>query len=186
MTMAKPVRISKERVVQAYKRVKSKGGGAGVDNVTIKELDQNLKANLYKVWNRLSSGSYFPPPVKEVEIPKSNGGKRKLGIPTISDRIAQTVVLSILEPRLERVFHQHSYGFRPGRNAHQAVEFTKRMCWNRNWVVEFDIKGAFDNLDHTLLEKAIDTHVSERWLKVYLMRWLKAKVVSKNNEEREK
>lgn len=179
MSTTRPVSIPKGLVVEAYKRVKRKGGGPGADNVSMEMFDQNLKNNLYKIWNRLSSGSYFPSPVKQVEIPKSNGGTRKLGVPTISDRIAQTVILLIVEPRLEKVFHPSSYGFRPGRNAQQAIEFTKRMCWNRDWVVEFDIKAAFDSLSHDLLERAIDKHVSEKWLKTYLMRWLRAKVVDK-------
>jgi RNA-directed DNA polymerase len=137
-------------------------------------FERNLPGNLYKLWNRMSSGSYFPPPVKQVEIPKAKGGTRKPGIPTVSDRIAQTVVKQIIEPKLEPVFHADSYGSRPGRSAKQAVAVTRKRCWQYDWVVEFDIKAAFDRIDHALLMKAVRSHIREGWILLYIERWLKA------------
>jgi group II intron reverse transcriptase/maturase len=128
--------------------VKANQGAAGIDDETIAMFEQNLPRNLYKLWNRMSSGSYFPPPVKQVEIPKAKGGTRKLGIPTVADRIAQTVVKQIIEPMLDPMFHPDSYGYRPARSAKQAVATTRKRCWQYNWVVEFDIKAAFDQIDH--------------------------------------
>ena len=129
---------------------KANRGAAGIDEETIAMFEQNLSKNLYKLWNRMSSGSYFPPPVKQVEIPKAKGGTRKLGIPTVSDRIAQTVVKQIIEPKLDPMFHADSYGYRPGKSAKQAIAVTRKRCWQFDWVVEFDIKGAFDQIDHVL------------------------------------
>jgi group II intron reverse transcriptase/maturase len=137
-------------------------------------FEQNLSRNLYKLWNRMSSGSYFPPPVKQVEIPKAKGGTRKLGIPTVSDRIAQTVVKRIIEPILDPIFHQDSYGYRPGKSAKQAVAVTRKRCWQYAWVVEFDIKSAFDQIDHGLLLKAVRSHIKEGWVLLYIERWLTA------------
>ncbi|MGB7509794.1 MAG: group II intron reverse transcriptase/maturase [Pelodictyon phaeoclathratiforme] len=174
MTSTKPFSIAKRTVWDAYKQVKSNRGAAGIDNETIVMFDQNLPKNLYKLWNRMSSGSYFPPPVKQVEIPKAKGGFRKLGIPTVSDRIGQTVVKLIIEPILEPIFHTDSYGYRPGKSAKQAVAVTRERCWKYDWVVEFDIKGAFDNIDHLLLMKAVRTHIKEDWILLYIERWLKA------------
>ncbi len=154
--------------------VKANRGAAGVDDETIAMFEQNLSGNLYKLWNRMSSGSYFPPPVKQVEIPKAKGGTRKLGVPTVSDRIAQTVVKLTIEPILETIFHEDSYKYRPGKSAKQAIEVTRKRCWQYDWIVEFDIKAAFDQIDHALLMKAVRSHIKEGWLLLYIERWLTA------------
>ena len=154
--------------------MKANRGAAGIDEETIAMFEQNLSRNLYKLWNRMSSGSYFPPPVKQVEIPKAKGGTRKLGIPTVSDRIAQTVVKLIIEPILDPIFHPDSYGYRPGRSAKQAIAVTRKRCWQYDWVVEFDIKAAFDQIDHGLLMKAVRSHIKEGWILLYIERWLTA------------
>lgn len=174
MTSTKPYCIAKRSVWDAYKLVKANRGAAGIDDETIAMFEQNLSKNLYKVWNRMSSGSYLPPPVKQVEIPKAKGGFRKLGIPTVSDRIAQTVVKLYIEPILDPLFHPDSYGYRPGRSAKQAIAITRQRCWQHDWVVEFDIKGAFDHIDHGLLMKAVRTHIREDWILLYVGRWLTA------------
>jgi RNA-directed DNA polymerase len=170
----KPFVIAKRAVWEAYQQVKANRGAAGVDEETIAMFEQNLPKNLYKLWNRMSSGSYFPPPVKQVEIPKAKGGTRKLGVPTVSDRIAQTVVKRIIEPRLDPMFHPDSYGYRPGRSAKQAIAVTRKRCWQYDWVVEFDIKAAFDQIDHGLLMKAVRGHIKEDWILLYIERWLSA------------
>ena len=170
----KPYVIAKRAVWEAYQRVKANRGAAGIDEETIAMFEQNLSKNLYKLWNRISSGSYFPPPVKQVEIPKAKGGTRKLGIPTVADRIAQTVVKQIIEPELDPMFHPDSFGYRQGRSAKQAIAITRRRCWQYAWVVEFDIKGAFDQIDHGLLMKAVRSHVKEDWILLYIERWLRA------------
>lgn len=172
MTCAKPYDIAKRDVWEAYRRVKANRGAAGVDDETIAMFEQDLSGNLYKLWNRMSSGSYFPPPVKQVEIPKANGGTRKLGIPTVSDRVAQTVVKLMIEPILDPIFHEDSYGYRPGKSAKQAIAVTRKRCWKYDWIVEFDIKAAFDQVDHTLLMKAVRSHVREGWVLMYIERWL--------------
>ena len=174
MTSAKPYCIAKRTVWEAYQQVKANRGSAGIDDETIAMFEQNLSKNLYKLWNRMSSGSYFPPPVKQMQIPKGNGGFRKLGIPTVSDRIAQTVVKLIIEPIIDPVFHPDSYGYRPGKSAQQAIAVTRTRCWRYDWVVEFDIKAAFDQIDHALLMKAVRTHVKENWILLYIERWLTA------------
>src|SRR6202790_5522792 len=174
MASTKPYRIAKRVVWEAYQRVKANRGAAGVDDETIAIFEQNFAGNLYKLWNRMSSGSYFPPPVKQVEIPKSKGGTRKLGVPTVSDRIAQTVVKRIIEPILDPIFHPDSYGYRPGRSAKQAIAVTRERCWEYDWVVEFDIKAAFDQIDHGLLMKAVRSHIKEDWILLYIERWLTA------------
>jgi len=179
----KPIVIAKRAVWEAYQQVKANRGAAGIDEETIAMLEQNLSRNLYKLWNRMSSGSYFPPPVKQVEIPKAKGGTRKLGIPTVSDRIAQTLVKHIMEPVLERIFHPDSYGYRPGRSAKQAIASTRMRCWKYDWVVEFDIKAAFDQIDHGLLLKAVRTHIKERWILLYLERWLTAPFETAEGEQ---
>ncbi len=171
-TSTKPYVIAKRAVWEAYQQVKANRGAAGIDEETIAMFGQNLSKNLYKLWNRMSSGSYFPPPVKQVEIPKAKGGTRKLGIPTVSDRIAQTVVKQIIEPKLDPMFHADSYGYRPGRSAKQAIAVTRKRCWQFDWVVEFDIKGAFDQIDHGLLMKAVRSHIKEDWILLYIERWL--------------
>lgn len=172
----KSVPVSKEQVWLAYKKVRSNHGCAGIDRVSMDEYDANRSKHLYKLWNRLASGSYFPPPVKEVEIPKKNGKIRKLGIPTISDRVAQMVVKDYLEPRFEKIFSHCSYGYRPGKNAHQALSAVRENCRQKDWVIDLDIKGFFDNINHQKLLLAIDKHVSEKWVKMYLTRWLTAPV----------
>ena len=177
MNQAKPFPITKRQVWEAYKRVKANKGGTGVDGQTIEDFERNLINNLYKLWNRLASGSYLPPPVRRVEIPKSDGKTRPLGIPTVSDRIAQMVVKQALEPRLEWHFHPDSYGYRPNKSAHQALAQARKRCWRYDWVVDLDIKGFFDNIDHQMLMKAVRHHAKERWLLLYLERWLTAPVM---------
>jgi RNA-directed DNA polymerase len=174
VSSVKPYSIAKSTVWEAYQQVKANRGSAGIDDETIVEFERNLSKNLYKLWNRMSSGSYFPPPVKQVEIPKASGGKRKLGVPTVSDRIAQTVVKLLIEAKLEAIFHPDSYGYRPGRSAKQAVAITRERCWRYDWVVEFGIKAAFDQIDHGLLMKAVGTHIREDWILLYIERWLVA------------
>ncbi len=178
--MTKSFEISKKLVWEAYQCVKANEGAAGVDHETIEQFDRHLKDNLYKIWNRMSSGSYFPPPVKGVPIPKKSGGERMLGIPTVSDRIAQTVVKLKLEPILEPLFHQNSYGYRPGRSALDAVAMVRRRSWEYDWVVEFDIKGLFDNIDHDLLMRALRKHCETPWILLYVERWLKG--ISKKSD----
>lgn len=174
MNVAKPFVIPKRLVWEAYREVKSKGGAAGVDSESLEVFERNLKNNLYRLWNRMSSGSYFPPPVKAVPIPKKSGGTRILGVPTVSDRIAQKVVERVLEPILEPVFDENSFGYRPGRSAHDALAITRQRCWRYDWVVEFDIRGLFDNINHDLLMKALRRHCTIRWVLLYVERWLKA------------
>lgn len=182
MNEAKPFDISKRLVWDAYRRVKSNKGAAGVDNQSIQAFDQNRNKNLYRIWNRLASGSYFPPPVKAVPIPKKSGGERILGVPTVSDRIAQTVITLILEPRLEAVFHPDSYGYRRGKSAHQALSVTRKRCWKHDWVLEYDIRGLFDNINHELLLKALRHHCDERWINLYVKRWLTAPMQTRQGE----
>jgi len=159
--------------LEAYKQVKANKGIAGVDGQGIAEFESNLKNNLYKLWNRMSSGSYFPKPVKLAEIPKGYGGKRILGIPTITDRIAQTVAKKYLEPELEKIFHEDSYGYRPNKSAIDAVGIARKRCWKYDWVIDLDIKGFFDNIDHDLMMKAVKHHTEEKWIVLYIERWLK-------------
>ncbi|MDO9123528.1 MAG: group II intron reverse transcriptase/maturase [Deltaproteobacteria bacterium] len=174
MKRAKPYEISKKVVWEAWKQVKANHGAAGVDEESVSDFEKNVKDNLYKIWNRMSSGSYFPPPVRTVEIPKKSGGERLLGIPTVADRVAQVVAKMYLEPVLEPNFHQDSYGYRPGKSAIQAVEVTRRRCWKYDWVLEFDIKGLFDNINHDLLMRAVRKHTDCKWMLLYIERWLKA------------
>jgi RNA-directed DNA polymerase len=174
LSKAKSYCISKRVVWEAYLRVKANKGAAGVDEESITDFEGDLKNNLYKIWNRMSSGSYFPPPVRTVGIPKSSGGTRKLGIPTVSDRVAQMVVKMYLEPRLEPYFHPDSYGYRPGKSAVQAVGKARERCWRYDWVLDLDIKGFFDNIDHGLLMKALRKHTKSKWILLYVERWLKA------------
>jgi group II intron reverse transcriptase/maturase len=154
--------------------VKANAGGAGVDGESIEKFESNLENNLYKLWNRMSSGSYLPPPVRAVPIPKKDGGKRILGVPTVADRVAQSVVRAVIEPTLEAVFLPDSYGYRPGKSALDAIGVTRQRCWKFDWVLEFDIKGLFDNIDHELLLRAVRKHVQEKWIVLYIERWLKA------------
>lgn len=179
---SKPFNITKQMVWEAYKKVKASGGAGGVDNQSIADLEADLGNNLYKLWNRLASGTYFPPAVKAVPIPKKNGGERILGIPTVSDRIAQMVVKQAIEPKIDPTFHHDSYGYRPGKSAIQAIGVVRERCWRYNWVLEFDIKGLFDNIDHTLLMKAVKHHVKEKWAILYIERWIKAPMLSKDGK----
>lgn len=176
MSQAKPFPITKAQVWEAYKSVKANQGGAGVDEQSLAEFAEDLENNLYKLWNRLASGSWMPPPVKRVEIPKADGGVRGLGVPTVADRIAQTVVKQALEPVLERHFHPDSYGYRPGRSAHQAIGQARQRCWRYDWVVDLDIKGFFDNIDWDLMMRAVRHHTQENWVLLYIERWLRAEV----------
>ena len=172
---SKPFEISKQVVAAAFEKVRSKKGAAGVDGVTVEQFAQDYKNNLYKLWNRMSSGSYFPAPVRMVEIPKDGGrGSRVLGVPTVADRVAQTVAVAYLEPLVEPVFHPDSYGFRPGRSPLDAVATCRARCWQHAWVIDLDIQGFFDNLDHDLILKAVDHHTDDQWVLLYVARWLKA------------
>ena len=180
MKTAKQFIISKHLVMHAFKLIKENAGGAGVDGQSIAEFELNLQDNLYKLWNRMSSGSYFPPSVKAVAIPKKSGGERILGIPTVADRVAQMVVKQKLEAAVEPIFLADSYGYRPGKSALDAVAVTRKRCWQYNWVLEFDIKGLFDNIDHELLLKAVRKHTTCKWTLLYIERWLKASMMFKD------
>ena len=176
MDKTKPFIISKHAVWEAYLRVKANKGAAGIDEQSITDFEEDVKNNLYKIWNRMSSGSYFPPPVRTVSIPKSNGGIRKLGIPTVGDRVAQMVVKLYLEPSVEKHFHSDSYGYRPGKSALDAVGRARERCWEYDYVIDLDIKGFFDNLDHSLIMRAVKRHTNCEWILLYIERWLKAPV----------
>jgi RNA-directed DNA polymerase len=169
----KPFNIPKKLFVQAYKLVKANAGAAGVDQETIADFERNLQDNLYKLWNRMASGSYFPPPVRAVPIPKKSGGERILGVPTVADRIAQMVVKLIFEPCVEPYFLPDSYGYRPNKSALDAIGITRQRCWQYDWLLEYDIRGLFDNIDHTLLMRAVKHHTDNKWVILYLERWLK-------------
>jgi RNA-directed DNA polymerase len=168
MNTTKSFEIPKQLVMDAYKAVKRNAGAAGIDEQSIKDFEKNLKDNLYKIWNRMSSGCYFPTPVKAVAIAKKSGGKRILGIPTVADRVVQTVVKMMLEPMVEPIFLPNSYGYRPGKSALDAVGITRKRCWSYEWVLEFDIKGMFDNIDHELLMKAVRKHTDNKWIILYI------------------
>ncbi|ECI5354395.1 RNA-directed DNA polymerase [Salmonella enterica subsp. enterica serovar Oranienburg] len=184
MTETKAFNIDKSLVVSAYKRVKASAGAAGIDKQSLADFDKRLEDNLYKLWNRLSSGSYFPPAVKAVAIPKKSGGERILGIPTVSDRIAQTVVKLAFEPQVEPYFLADSYGYRPNKSALDAVGVTRKRCWYFDWVLEFDIVGLFDHIPHELIMKAVDKHNPSPWVRLYIQRWLTAPVVMPDGEVR--
>jgi RNA-directed DNA polymerase len=169
----KPFDVPKSLVWEAYKRVKANKGAAGVDRCSMEEFEKDLKRNLYKIWNRMSSGTYFPPAVKAVEIPKP-GGTRMLGVPTVGDRIAQTVVALSLESRTEAIFHDDSYGYRPKRSALQAVERCRQRCWKKDWVLDLDVQKFFDSVDHALMVKAVEANTDQRWVVLYVKRWLVA------------
>ena len=175
----KPFAIPKELVWQAWKQVKANGGAAGADGVTTGMFEKDLKDNLYKVWNRMSSGTYFPPPVRAVEIPKASGGTRMLGVPTVGDRVAQTVAAMALEPRTEAIFHDDSYGYRPRKGALDAVAACRQRCWERNWVIDLDIRKFFDSVPWDLVVKAVQANVTheQRWIVLYVRRWLAAPIV---------
>lgn len=168
--------ITKKMVLDAYRKVKSNRGSAGADGQSLEDFSENLSGNLYRIWNRMTSGSYFPTVVQEVRIPKKSGGSRGLGIPSVSDRIAQQVVKSYLEPKVENSFHQNSYGYRLNKSSHHALGKAVSRCGYYSWVVDVDIRGFFDNIDHTLLMKAVESYTTERWVLMYIERWLKAGV----------
>ena len=176
----KPFDISKRVVMEAFQKVKANQGAAGVDGESIEEFEKDLKRNLYRIWNRMSSGSYFPPPVRAVQIPKKAGGSRILGVPTVSDRIAQTVVKIYLEPEVEPIFHPDSYGYRPGRSALDALGRTRERCWKFDWVIDLDIRAFFDSIDHDLMLAAVAKHTKLRWVLLYVERWLKAPLEKEN------
>jgi RNA-directed DNA polymerase len=182
MTETKPFNISKRAVMTAYEKVKANKGTYGVDEQSIEDFDKELKNNLYKIWNRMSSGSYIPKPVRAVAIPKKSGGTRLLGIPTIEDRIAQTVVKLYFEPEVEPMFYEDSYGYRPNKSSIQALEVTRKRCWRKDWVLEFDIKGLFDNIRHDILMKMVRKHTNEEWIILYIQRWLTASFQMENGE----
>lgn len=173
MEETKPFNISKQAVKVALDRVKANRGTYGIDEQTIEEFEQNLKNNLYKIWNRMSSGTYFPKPVKAVAIPKKNGGTRTLGIPTVEDRVAQMVAKIYFESSVEKIFYEDSYGYRPNKSAVQAVGILRERCWRKDWVVDFDIKGLFDNIRHDYLIEMVKRHTDEQWIILYVERWLK-------------
>ena len=175
-SQGKPFEISKGLVWRAYLRVKANRGAPGVDGCSIEDFETDLKNNLYRIWNRISSGSYFPPPVKAVEIPKSHGGVRILGVPTVADRVAQTVVAMELEKRVEPMFHRDSYGYRPRRSALDAVGTCRKRCWEYDWVVDLDIQKFFDSVDHTRMIKAVEANTDQPWVVLYVKRWLVAPI----------
>ena len=173
----KPFQIPKRLVWEAYKSVKANKGAAGVDGQSIEDFEADLKNNLYKIWNRMSSGTYFPPPVRAVEIPKPHGGgTRILGIPTVADRIAQTVVALQLEPRMELIFHEDSYGYRPERSAVMAVAKCRERCWRKDWVLDLDVQKFFDSVDHDRMVKAVEVNTDQKWVVLYVKRWLIAPI----------
>lgn len=176
MSQSKPFALSRQAVWSAYKKVKANKGSAGTDGQSIEEFDKNLLGNLYKIWNRMASGSYMPPAVRRVDIPKATGGTRPLGIPTVSDRIAQMVVKDMLEPVVDPLFHDDSYGYRPHKSAHDALRMARHRCWRTDWVRDVDIKGFFDNIDHELLMRTVCRHTDCRWVQLYIERWLTASV----------
>jgi len=183
MTRSKSYQIPKCLFVDAWKKVKQNGGAPGIDGQTVEGFEERLEDNLYKVWNRMSSGSYFPAAVRLCEIPKSDGKVRTLGIPTVTDRVAQMVVKMILEPKMDPKFHQDSYGYRPGKSAIEAVGKARERCWQINWVIDLDIKGFFDNIDHDLMLKAVKKHTQKHWILMYVERWLKAPGQDKKGSE---
>ena len=182
----KPFHIEKRCVYEAYLAIRSNGKAAGVDGQTLEQFEANLSGNLYKLWNRMSSGTYFPPPVRAVPIPKKSGGERILGVPTVADRVAQMVVKRAIESTLESIFLTDSYGYRPNKSALDAVGVTRKRCWNYDWVLEFDIRGLFDNIDHELLLRAIRRHVTCDWALLYIDRWLRAPMVQEDGTTMER
>jgi RNA-directed DNA polymerase len=175
----KPFKIPKQLVWEAYQQVKANKGAAGVDGQSIGDFEADLANNLYKIWNRMSSGTYFPPPVRAVEIPKHGGGTRILGVPTVADRVAQTVAALALQPRTESIFHRDSYGYRPRRGALDAVAKCRERCWKKDWVIDLDVRKFFDSVDHDLMVKAVEANITpeQRWVVLYVKRWLKAPIL---------
>jgi RNA-directed DNA polymerase len=185
MQEAKSFNIPKKLIAEAYERVKVKQGAGGIDNVSLEEFDKELKNDLYKLWNRMSSGSYMPQPVRLVEIPKGTS-IRTLGIPTVADRVSQMTVVMQLEPELDAIFHEDSYGYRPNKSAHQALETTRKRCWRYDWILDLDIKKFFDTIDHELLMKAVRRHTTERWILLFIERWLKVPYEKKDGSRIER
>jgi len=173
-TKGRTVPITQSQVLAAWRKVRASGGSGGVDGKSLPEVESDLRNELYRLWNRMTSGSYFPKAVKATFIPKDGGGQRCLGIPTVLDRVAQQVVKDLLEPGMEMIFHPDSYGYRPEKSAHQAVAQCNQRCKDRAWVIDLDIKGFFDNIDHDLLLKALQKHTDAQWVLLYVERWLKA------------
>lgn len=182
---AKPIQIAKREVFEAWQRVRANRGSAGIDGQTIADYEQKLSKNLYKLWNRMSSGSYFPRAVKRVEIPKADGGKRPLGIPTVNDRVAQEVVRKRLEIEVEPIFHNDSYAFRPKKTAQDAIAKCRRECWKNAWVLDVDIQKFFDTINHDLMLKAVTKHCREKWEVIYIERWLKAPIEHEDGNKEE-
>jgi group II intron reverse transcriptase/maturase len=182
VTNPKPYDIPKRRVLEAYRQVRANQGAAGIDGESLAMFEADLSRNLYKLWNRLSSGSYLPPPVRQVGIPKKDGGVRILGVPTVADRIAQQVVVTRIGGDLYGVFHPDSYGYQLGKSAVDAVAATRKRCWAYDWVVEFDIRRAFDELDWGLLRKAIAKHIKDPWCLLYIERWMTASAISPDGQ----
>jgi Retron-type reverse transcriptase len=178
--------ITRKMVMDAYVKIKDNGRGTGVDGVSLSEYAMNLESNLYKLWNRLTSGSYFPQMTREKLIPKKGGGKRSLGIATVEDRIAQQVVRAYIEPKMEGSFHDDSYGYRPGRHAHDAITKATSRCFTHNWLLDIDIKGYFDSIDHGLLLNAVRKYTEERWVLLYIKRWLKAGTLKEDGSMEER
>ena len=179
----RPFEIDRWAVLEAWQKVKGNHGSAGVDAESIEDFEKDLKNNLYKLWAKMSSGSYMPPPVLLVEIPKKGGGQRPLGIPTVSDRIAQMVVKQAIEPQIDKVFYEESYGYRPGKSAIEAVAKCRTNCWQYNWVLDLDIKGFFDNIPHDLLIRAVEKHTQCKWHLLYIKRWLESPVQNRNGKQ---
>lgn len=186
MQEVKSFNIPKTLIAEAYEKVKSNKGSGGIDNVNLEAFDKEIKNNLYKLWNRMCSGSYMPMAVKLVEIPKGNGETRPLGIPTVSDRVAQTAVVMLLEPSIESIFHEDSYAYRPNKSSHHAVETARNRCWRYDWVLDLDIRKFFDTIDHELLMKAVRQHTRERWMLLYIERWLKVPYEKKDGSRIER
>lgn len=187
MSKAKSFEITQEEILAAFKKVKANKGAAGIDGVSLEEYEKSLENNLYKLWNRMASGSYFPQPVRGVEIPKKNGNSvRILGVPTIHDRIAQNVIVARFQPTVEPYFLLDSYGYRPGKTAIDAIRVTRERCWAYDWMIEFDIVGLFDNIDHNLLMKAVRRHTQIPWVILYIERALKAPMVLPEGHKHER
>ncbi len=182
MQSAKPFSVTQQQVWDAWKRVKENQGGAGMDGQSIAEFEENLEDNIYKIWNRMASGSYHPQAVRRVNIPKPDGGIRPLGIPTVSDRVAEMMVKTVLEPEVERVFHSDSYGYRPNKSAHDALQRARVRCWKWAWVLDMDIKEYFDTINHDLLMNAVKRHTNQKWILLYIERWLTVPVIPKRRE----
>lgn len=181
--VTKTVPVTFKMVVDAYRKVRAGGKAVGTDGESWEEFDKDMQGNLYVIWNRLSSGSYHPSAVRETEIPKKDGKMRKLGIPTLRDRIAQSVVKEYMEKRIDHQFHQHSYGYRPLKGSKQAIEMVRKNCKERDWVIDLDISKFFDEIDHELLMKAVERMTEEKWVRMYVSRWLKMKIVNKEGKE---